>query len=98
MGTRLLRGRAIESARHGRRARASLVVGASMAAPVAGTGSDWPVRSGSSADTMPCTYVVGVAEDIHAQSVAAERRPFYYYLPAAQWHPQDGGPVRARAG
>ncbi|HEY9462763.1 MAG TPA: FtsX-like permease family protein, partial [Vicinamibacterales bacterium] len=49
------------------------------------------------ADTMPCTYVVGVAEDIHAESIDPAPRSFFYYLPAAQWRPEQGGLfVRAR--
>jgi len=42
-------------------------------------------------DTVPCTYVVGVAEDIHSQSIGPEARLYYYYMPAAQWKPQLGG-------
>ena len=44
-----------------------------------------------SADSLPCTYVVGVAQDIHSQSIDAESKLYFYYLPAAQWRPQDGG-------
>src|SRR6185295_4758592 len=48
-------------------------------------------------DTAPCTYVVGVAVDIHSQSIEPDSKVFFYYLPAAQWKPQDGGLfVRAR--
>ncbi len=90
MGTRILRGRAIESTdRDG--ARRVAVVGESMA------GALWPGLDPIGqcfrmvADTMPCRYVVGVAEDIHSQSIGAERRPFFYYLPAAQWPPEEGG-------
>ncbi len=90
MGTRILRGRAIESADRDA-ARRVAIVGESMA------GALWPGRDPIGqcfrmvADTMPCTYVVGVAEDIHSQSITAEERPFFYYLPAAQWRPQEGG-------
>jgi ABC-type antimicrobial peptide transport system permease subunit len=42
-------------------------------------------------DTMPCTQVVGIAEDIHSHSIGEERRFFYYYLPAAQMRPEEGG-------
>ena len=42
------------------------------------------------ADTMPCIYVVGVAEDIKAQKLDGED-DYYYYLPAAQFHPEQGG-------
>jgi putative ABC transport system permease protein len=38
-----------------------------------------------------------VAEDIHSQSLDVESKLFYYYMPAAQWKPQDTGLfVRAR--
>ena len=40
---------------------------------------------------MPCTYVVGIAEDIHSHTIEAETKSFSYYLPAAQWRPHDGG-------
>jgi putative ABC transport system permease protein len=90
MGTRILLGRAIESTdRDGSRPVA--VVSESMA------GALWPGRDPIGqcfrigADTMPCRYVVGVAEDIHSMSITAEGRPFFYYLSAAQWNPQDGG-------
>jgi putative ABC transport system permease protein len=90
MGTRILRGRGIQST-DAEGAQRVLVIGASMGAAL------WPgqdpigrcVRVG--ADSMPCRYVVGVAEDIHAQTIEAESRSFFYYLPAAQWRPHDGG-------
>jgi putative ABC transport system permease protein len=96
MGTRILRGRGIESL-DGERARRIAVVGQSMAAVL------WPGQDPIgrcmriAADTMPCTYVVGVAEDIRSQSIDVESKLFYYYLPAAQWRPHEGGLfVRAR--
>jgi ABC-type antimicrobial peptide transport system permease subunit len=39
----------------------------------------------------PCRYVVGVAEDIHSESIEPESKLFFYYMPALQWKPQDGG-------
>jgi ABC-type antimicrobial peptide transport system permease subunit len=42
-------------------------------------------------DTAPCTYVVGVAEDIHSRTIGAEERYFYYYVPAAQVRPDESG-------
>jgi predicted permease len=92
MGTRILRGRGIESGDVAS-ARSVMVIGASMGAVL------WPgqdpigkcVRIGSQPATMPCTYVVGVAEDIHTQSLGPETRYFYYYLPAAQNSPEEGG-------
>ena len=70
-----------------------MVVGASMAATL------WPgddpigkcVRIGIDPETMPCTRVVGLAENIHARGFGPETRSFFYYLPAAQWRPQEGG-------
>jgi predicted permease len=90
MGTRILRGRGIEEGDVAG-ARRVMVVGASMAAVL------WPREDALGqcvrvrADTMPCTYVVGVAEDIHTQTLAPETRYFYYYVPAAQMQPQEGG-------
>jgi predicted permease len=103
MGTRILRGRGIEA---GDIAGAPhvMVVGASMAAVL------WPgqdplgkcVRLQDSylfppPETLPCRSVVGVAEDIHTQSLGPETEYFYYYVPAAQFRPQDGGGLFVRA-
>ena len=90
MGTRILHGRGIESGDIAG-ARRIMVVGAAMGNVL------WPgqdplgkcVRIG--ADTLPCTHVVGVAEDIHTDSVGPEARLFYYYVPAAQVFRQQGG-------
>jgi predicted permease len=90
MGTRILRGRAIEPTDVEGAPRVA-VVGESMAAIL------WPGQQAIGrcfrieADKMPCTYVVGVAHDIHSRSIDAESKLFFYYLPAAQWRPQDGG-------
>jgi hypothetical protein len=103
MGTRILRGRGIEAgdiagAQH------IMVVGASMAA-ILWPGQD-PLgrcvrlqdrRPFPPPETLPCRYVVGVAEDIHTQSLGPETRYFYHYLPAAQFRPQDGGGLFVRA-
>jgi len=96
MGTRLLRGRGFENGdvAEGRRVA---VIGQSMA-EVLWPGKD-PIgqcfKLGS--DTMPCRYVVGVAENILPESIDADPKLFYYYLPATQWRPQEGGLfVRAR--
>jgi predicted permease len=92
MGTRILRGRVFASAdRAG--ARGVLVIGEAMGKVL------WPgedpldkcVRIGIPPDTMSCRYVVGVAEDIHARGFGPQTRNFYYYIPAAQWHQQEGG-------
>jgi ABC-type antimicrobial peptide transport system permease subunit len=42
-----------------------------------------------SADTMPCTYVVGIAENIKEQSIGPDSG-YYYYLPIAQYRPASG--------
>jgi predicted permease len=96
MGTRLLRGRGIESGDVAG-ARPVMVVGAAMAAVL------WPGQDPLGkcvrmlVNTSPCTYVVGVAEDIHTQSLGPETRYFYYYLSAEQMPPEEGGLfVRAR--
>jgi putative ABC transport system permease protein len=39
---------------------------------------------------MPCTYVVGVAENIKSNSINDDTG-FFYYLSAAQFNPQGGG-------
>jgi ABC-type antimicrobial peptide transport system permease subunit len=39
----------------------------------------------------PCRYVVGVAEDIHSESIEPESKLFFYYMAALQWNPHDGG-------
>jgi predicted permease len=91
VGTRILRGRGFETTDHGG-TRLVMVVGQSMATVL------WPgqdpigrcVRVGL--DSLPpCRYVVGVAEDIHSQSLEPESKLFFYYMPALQWNPQDGG-------
>jgi len=92
MGTRILRGRAFERGDVAGAERV-LVVGAAMAAAL------WPredpigkcVRIGIDPETMPCARVVGIAEDIHARGLGPETRAYYYYLPASQWQPQEGG-------
>ena len=98
MGTRILRGRGFESTDRAE-TRPVMVVGQSMANVL------WPgrdpigrcVRVGL--DSMPpCRYVVGVAEDIHSESIEPESKLFFYYMPALQWNPHEGGLfVRARA-
>src|SRR6184192_2138191 len=98
LGTRILRGRGV-AAQDGAHAPGVMVVSDAMAKTL------WPgrdpigqcVRMGADlgrhrggADTAPCRYVVGVAENIKSQKLGDDPGLFYY-LPAAQWHPQDGG-------
>ena len=92
MGTRILRGRGI-AASDVSGSMPVMVVEASMAAVL------WPhqdpigqcVRMLAIVDQRPCWYVVGVAEDIHAHRMAPDARSFYYYVPATQLRPQEGG-------
>ena len=89
MGTRLLNGRPI-TAGDRRGAPPVMVVSASMARML------WPkgdaigqcVKVG--ADTMPCTTVVGVAEDIKRESFTDDAG-LLYYVAMAQYPPGAGG-------
>ena len=89
LGTRVHRGRGI-AAQDAEHAPRVMVVSDAMAKTL------WPGRDAIGqcvkvgADTVPCTYVVGVAENIMSQKLGDDPGLFYY-LSAAQWHPQDGG-------
>jgi ABC-type antimicrobial peptide transport system permease subunit len=41
--------------------------------------------------------VVGIAQDIHSQSIDDDPRVHFYYLPAAQWRPDGDGGLFVRA-
>ena len=95
LGTRILRGRGITD-QDTPRAPLAAVVSEAMGKTL------WPgkdpigqcMRIGR--DTMPCTYVVGIAENIRSNSLSGDSS-YYYYLPAAQVNPRIGGLfVRAR--
>jgi len=89
MGTRIIRGRGIQEQDLPSAPRA-MVVSESMGRVL------WPgkdpmgqcIKVGS--DTMPCTYVVGIAENIKEQSLSADSG-FFYYMPAMQFNPTQGG-------
>ncbi|MFN8581155.1 MAG: FtsX-like permease family protein [Gemmatimonadaceae bacterium] len=89
LGTRILRGRGIEPTDVGTSPRV-LVVSEAMARTL------WPGRDAIgqcirvNADTMPCSDVVGIAENIKSESLGADSG-YYYYLPATQFQPQSGG-------
>ena len=89
LGTRILRGRGIE-AQDGEHAPRVMVVSQAMAKTL------WPGRDPIGqcvkvdADTAPCTYVVGVAENIKSQQLGDDPG-LSYYLSTAQWHPEQGG-------
>ena len=89
MGTRVLRGRGITT---------QDVEGAPLAAVVSENMARalWPGRNAIGqcmkigANTTPCVYVVGVAENIKERSLAADPG-FSYYVSAAQFDPHMGG-------
>ena len=89
MGTRILRGRGI-SAQDISAAPRAMVVSDAMAKAL------WPGQDAIGqcvkieADTMPCSYVVGVAENIKSEKLGDDPTMFYY-LSAAQFHPEKGG-------
>ena len=90
MGTRLIRGRNIEAS-DSKEAPKVMVVSQSMATRL------WPgkdalgqcVRVGS--DTMPCTNVVGIAEDIRSSDEFNKDNMLYYYRPIDQVQQEGGG-------
>jgi predicted permease len=89
MGTRILRGRGIEASDVAG-APGAVVVSSSMARKL------WPnedalgrcIRLG--ADSIPCSYVVGVAQDIENNRLGDDPGLFYY-LSADQFRPEYGG-------
>jgi len=89
MGTRLLRGRGVEATDLSN-GPPVMVVSEAMGRVL------WPGRDPigqcvrMNADTMPCTRVVGVAENIQEDGLEAEPG-YYYYVPATQYRPQVGG-------
>ena len=88
MGTRILRGRSFteEDANSTRRV---MVVSDAMAKRL------WPGKDAVGqcikvqADSMPCTYVIGVAENIKNQNLTDDPG-YYYYMPDAQFSPGTG--------
>ena len=99
VGTRILRGRGLSDADRAGAPRA-MVVSDAMAKAL------WPGRDAIgqcvrvNVDTMPCTYVVGVAENIKQQSLRSAApgdrastgdNGFFYYLSAAQVRARDLG-------
>jgi multisubunit Na+/H+ antiporter MnhG subunit len=88
MGTRVLRGRAFTAA-DGEHAPRVMVIGESMAKKI------WPNQEAIgkcvrvNADTMPCTTVIGIAEDVRRGSMSETE--MHYYMPIEQFRPNDGG-------
>jgi predicted permease len=89
MGTRILRGRSF-LATDLEHSQLVLVVSQAMAKAL------WPNEDAIgkciriSADTMPCRYVVGIAEDIKSHQLSNDT-DMYYYLPATQFKPNRTG-------
>src|SRR5947199_1943956 len=89
MGTRVLLGRGI-SDHDVQGAPRVMVVSEAMAKAL------WPGREAIGQcvrvrfETAPCTYVVGVAQDIQAEQLGDDPT-FYYYLSSVQWAPENGG-------
>jgi predicted permease len=89
MGTRIVRGRGIEP-EDVAGAPGAVVVSASMAKKL------WPTEDALGkcikigADTDPCSYVVGIAEDIKNNQLSDDPGLFYY-LSAYQFHPERTG-------
>jgi putative ABC transport system permease protein len=88
MGTRILRGRAYTDADRAGAPRV-MVVSESMGRVL------WPGADPLGqcvkvhADTMPCTTVIGIAEDMVQNDLQASAR-FHYYMPIDQFDPQGG--------
>lgn len=86
MGTRILRGRGIE--REDRQGTPGVVVVSETMARTLWPGAEalgQCMKIG--ADSMPCTTVVGIAEDIK-QNQLADDGGLHYYMPIAQYHPE----------
>jgi ABC-type antimicrobial peptide transport system permease subunit len=89
LGTRIIRGRPIQSQDLAGAPRA-MVVSEAMGRVL------WPGKDPIgqcvrvSADTVPCTYVVGIAENIKSSSLSDEPS-YFYYLSAAQFNPNRTG-------
>jgi putative ABC transport system permease protein len=87
MGTRLLRGRAITADDRATSPRV-MVVGESMAKKL------WPTEDAIgkcvrvASDTVPCTTVVGIAEDVRRGSMRETQ--MHYYLSIDQHQPSEG--------
>ncbi len=92
-GTHVLRGRQF-NAQDTRMAPRVMVVSQGMAKRL------WPGRDALGqcvrlrADTMPCTTVVGIAEEIRERSIAGDSALFTYYVPAEQFAGNPGLALR----
>jgi putative ABC transport system permease protein len=89
-GTRVIRGRGFNDA-DSRLAPRVAVISDGMAKVL------WPGREAIgqcmrvNADTMPCTTIVGITENIHQQSISSDSGVYMYYLPSAQQGGNNAG-------
>jgi putative ABC transport system permease protein len=89
MGTRILRGRPFTAEDRQGSPRVA-VVSQAMADVL------WPGREALGqcirvgADTMPCTTVIGIAENAMQESLLGDEKPYHYYLPLEQ-HDESRG-------
>ena len=90
-GTRIIRGRGIADADQATTPRV-MIVSEAMGKVL------WPGKDPIGqcvrvvSDTMPCTTVVGIAENIKEDGLAqAADSAYFYYLPWTQYAPQNGG-------
>jgi predicted permease len=96
MGTQVLRGRAFDESDRAGTPRVA-VVGEGMAQAL------WPGREAIGqcfrigSDTVPCTTVIGVAEEMRVRSLA-EAREYTYFLPIAQHDSPPDPQLFARLG
>ncbi len=94
MGTRILRGRPFDETDIAGGPRVA-VVSEGMARVL------WPKQDAIGAcirvraDTMPCTTVIGIAEDAVQTDLLAQNK-FHYYLPSEQFRPERAGAVVLR--
>jgi predicted permease len=89
MGTRILQGRGI-SRQDAAGAPGAMVVSQAMAAKLWPHGNPIGQCVHVNVNTAPCTYVVGVAENIKEQQLGDDPSLFYY-LSSEQFHPNQGG-------
>ncbi|MGH7623341.1 MAG: FtsX-like permease family protein, partial [Gemmatimonadaceae bacterium] len=92
-GTRILRGRGFTAGDTHDAPRVT-VVSAAMAKRL------WPGREAIGqcvhvqSDTLPCTTVVGISEDIHDRNIGGDSSTYTYYLPFEQYAGPSGLVVR----
>ncbi len=94
-GTRIVRGRGFTD-QDSRTAPKVMVVSDGMARAL------WPGRDAIgqcvrvNADTMPCTTVIGIAEDVRQRSLSADSATYLYYMPELQFNGQGSIMLRTR--